>query len=98
MPGTPLNLRLGKYAIHEELGRGGFGAVYRATDTSLSRVVAIKMLLYYETSGNQVGDRCQGAMSCRIEYTGPAGLYYVYIYATGNYNSTTPYTLRVSYP
>ena len=35
---------LGKYELHEELGRGGFGTVYRATDTSLEREVAIKIL------------------------------------------------------
>ncbi|MHC1783643.1 MAG: protein kinase [Anaerolineaceae bacterium] len=35
---------LGKYELHEELGKGGFGTVYRATDTSLDREVALKVL------------------------------------------------------
>ncbi len=35
---------LGKYHIHEELGRGGFGTVYRATDTTIDKVVALKIL------------------------------------------------------
>lgn len=35
---------LGKYELHEQLGKGGFGIVYRATDTSLNRVVAVKVL------------------------------------------------------
>ncbi len=39
-PGT----RLGVYAITAQIGEGGMGAVYRATDTSLSRQVAIKVL------------------------------------------------------
>ncbi len=39
-PGT----RLGVYEITAQIGEGGMGAVYRATDTSLSRQVAIKVL------------------------------------------------------
>jgi Tol biopolymer transport system component len=39
-PGT----RLGVYEIAAQIGEGGMGAVYRATDTSLGRRVAIKVL------------------------------------------------------
>jgi serine/threonine protein kinase len=39
-PGT----RLGVFEITAQIGEGGMGAVYRATDTSLSRQVAIKVL------------------------------------------------------
>ncbi|MHC1783641.1 MAG: protein kinase [Anaerolineaceae bacterium] len=35
---------LGKYELHEQLGKGGFGTVYRAVDTELDRVVALKIL------------------------------------------------------
>ena len=36
--------RLAHYEVHEKIGAGGMGEVYRATDTRLSRDVAIKAL------------------------------------------------------
>ena len=51
----PLNrTRLGQYEIESLLGVGGMGEVYRARDTRLDRLVAIKVLRD-EKVADQVG-------------------------------------------
>jgi serine/threonine-protein kinase len=50
--GSTLNQR---FTLDKELGRGGMGAVYRATDQILQRSVAIKVLK--EVTGDEVGRR-----------------------------------------
>ena len=37
-------MRLGRYIVEDLIGSGGMGAVYRATDTSLARAVALEVL------------------------------------------------------
>ena len=40
----PEQRMLGKYELLDEIGRGGFATVYRATGTALERDVALKVL------------------------------------------------------
>src|SRR3954454_316662 len=51
--------RLGPYEIVSPLGAGGMGEVYRATDTRLERVVAIKVLPDRFTTSPEALERFQ---------------------------------------
>ncbi len=51
--------RLGPYEITAQIGVGGMGEVYRATDTNLKRQVAIKIL----PDAVAAGCRAAGAVS-----------------------------------
>jgi hypothetical protein len=57
----------------------------------------LQLLLYYNSVDNQVVP-ADITPPYVITYNGAPGLYYVRIYTAGGYNSTTKYTLRVTYP
>src|SRR5579859_4766425 len=46
--------RLGPYEIQSPLGAGGMGEVYRARDTRLDRIVAIKVLASHLSSSPEL--------------------------------------------
>ena len=41
---TPPEMLADRYRLEDELGRGGMGVVYRATDTQLDRSIAVKLI------------------------------------------------------
>jgi hypothetical protein len=49
----PLPERMGRYSIHEILGYGGMGVVYRGIDEALQRVVAIKTVKSLKVSNHK---------------------------------------------
>src|ERR1700723_1114718 len=49
--------RLGPYEIQSALGAGGMGEVYRARDTRLDRIVAIKVLPHHLASNPDLRQR-----------------------------------------
>src|SRR6266566_7559281 len=56
MPLAP-STRLGPYEIVAALGAGGMGEVYRARDTRLDRIVAIKVVPEHLSSGLRMRER-----------------------------------------
>ena len=51
--------QLGPYEIQSPLGAGGMGEVYRATDTRLDRIVAIKVLASHLSSSPELKQRME---------------------------------------
>jgi formylglycine-generating enzyme required for sulfatase activity/tRNA A-37 threonylcarbamoyl transferase component Bud32 len=64
---------LGKYEILKEVGRGGFAVVYKARDTTLDRVVALKVLRPHVAEDNTFVRRF------KQEARTAAGLYHPHI-------------------
>ena len=70
--GTTLNER---FLLEKELGKGGMGAVYSATDQVLQRSVAIKVLK--EQSGEEVGKklRLEAQIAARLLHENVVRIY-----------------------
>ena len=60
---------LGSYRIERQLGRGGFGVVWLATDTRVDRAVAIKMLVGDDQAGDAIARfRREAAAVARLDH------------------------------
>ncbi|MCA9077185.1 MAG: serine/threonine protein kinase [Planctomycetaceae bacterium] len=70
--------QLGHFRVEEQIGRGGMGAVYRAVDTRLDRVVALKVLS--PTQSHDLGSierfRNEARSAARMDHDNIARVYY----------------------
>jgi serine/threonine protein kinase len=73
----PGGTRLGKFELLEELGLGSFGHVFRARDTELGRIVAIKMLRAGHLASREEVDRFvrEARSAAQLQHPGLVGLY-----------------------
>lgn len=55
-PSAPVKM-LGRYELLDRIGKGGMGVVYRARDTQLDRLVAVKMLLAGLDADSEISTR-----------------------------------------
>ena len=71
-----IGLTIGKYRVEERIGRGGMGTVYRATDETLNREVALKVL-NAELNDPEIARRfrAEAVTVARLSHPGIATIY-----------------------
>ncbi|MGE4000371.1 MAG: protein kinase [Planctomycetaceae bacterium] len=71
--------RLGHFQVEEQIGRGGMGAVFRAVDTRLDRVVALKVLSPVQSNDQSSIERFrnEARAAARMDHENIARVYYV---------------------
>lgn len=70
---------MGHFQLLAEIGRGGMGRVYRALDTSLERLVAVKVITGSSTSGGRpfAAIKREAIAQARINHPRVVTIYYV---------------------
>ena len=70
--------QLGHFRLEEFIGGGGMGAVFRATDTTLGRTVAVKVVSCDETNEDTLRRfRNEAQSAARLDHPNIARVYYV---------------------
>lgn len=88
------------YTIEEELGQGGMGVVYRATQTKLQRAVAIKTLLYGVASTTELKRRFRSEAEAiaRLDHPHLVPIYEVGEWTPEGAGTAIPYFVMKFYP
>lgn len=78
-PGSVAGIRLGHFVIEERIGCGGMGAVFRAVDERLNRVVALKVLSPFHSRDPGAVDRFhnEAQAAARLDHENIARVHYI---------------------
>jgi serine/threonine protein kinase len=73
---SPASKTLGEYTLHEQLGAGGMGVVYRATHARLNRTAAIKLIRSGASSpGSASRFEVEARAAAKLDHPGIVSIY-----------------------